>query len=378
MKKIIKKIICVILKIIIPIIALVSLSKSCKDTEKYEREIKKLYNPKPYSHKKYINKVVNPNIDLSIIIPVYNSEKYLKECLDSIFNNKTKYKYEVICINDGSTDKSLEILEKYKKNHKNLIIINQDNSGAASARNKGLDNAVGKYIAFIDSDDYIANNYIEKLLGIAIKQDTDIVKCGYYRTFDKKQDKIYGLQLKCNEGLKNNILKIEGFLWMCVIKRELLFDIRLPEGYWYEDMIVRSLILHKCKKFIGIKDCLYYYRQHDKNISKIVEHSTDYRCLSQYYLSNYIIEYAKAINLRIDNNFKLIMLIEHGIMSYSRLNKLEKKIKKQIFYLSSKRIKYLNFNKQQLLNFSNKYFYKAFKKENYFLYKLIALYTKWQ
>lgn len=142
-------------------------------------------------------------------------------------------------------------------------------------------------------------------------------------------------------------------------------------------MIVRSLILKKCKRIIQISDLLYYYRQHSSNISKIVEHSKDVKCLSQYYLANYIIQYAKDIDLDIDNDFKLIMLNEYSIMSYNRFKKLDKKIRKMLFHLSAKQINNLNINKKILNDFSDKYYYKAFMKENYVLYTMVSIYTKW-
>ena len=95
---------------------------------------------------------------ISVIIPVYNTEQYLKRCLDSIKENTYQY-LEIICINDGSTDNSLEILEQYQKDDSRFIIIDQKNSGVSKARNNGLEKATGDYIAFIDSDDWINPKY---------------------------------------------------------------------------------------------------------------------------------------------------------------------------------------------------------------------------
>ena len=99
--------------------------------------------------------------------------------------------------------------------------------------------------------------------------------------------------------------------------------------------------------------------------------------MSQYYLANYIIQYAKDIDLDIDNDFKLIMLNEYSIMSYNRFKKLDKKIRKMLFHLSTKQINNLNINKKILNDFSDKYYYKAFMKENYVLYTMVSIYTKW-
>ena len=99
---------------------------------------------------------------ISVIIPVYNSEKFLKKCLDSIIN-QTLNDIEIICIDDGSTDKSLRILNNFADKDNRITIINQKNSGPSAARNKGIENAKGEYIGFVDSDDWIDLDFYEKL-----------------------------------------------------------------------------------------------------------------------------------------------------------------------------------------------------------------------
>ena len=217
-KTIIKKVTCVFIRLLLPIVSLLKCKVSYKKLAKYEEDVQSLYQPKPYLHKNYFNKPIDNSIDLSIIIPIYNCEKYLSKCIDSILDNKTKYNYEIICVNDGSTDKSLSIIEAY--NNDKIKIFNKSNGGAAAARNTGLDNASGKYVAFIDSDDYVSNNFIDKLLDIAYNNKSDIVKCGFYKVYNKKLEKHNGIIINTKEGLNEEILKIDGFLWMCIIKRD--------------------------------------------------------------------------------------------------------------------------------------------------------------
>lgn len=117
-----------------------------------------------------------------IIIPVYNVEKYLSKCLDSVFNQTYK-NIEVICVNDGSTDSSPNILSKYKEKYKNLTLINKDNGGLSSARNAGLNHIndyENNFVMFIDSDDYIVSNYVETLVTTQSINDSDIVCSNYY------------------------------------------------------------------------------------------------------------------------------------------------------------------------------------------------------
>ena len=93
------------------------------------------------------------SIDLSIIVPVYNAEYYLRKCLNSIMSQQTSYSYEVICVNDGSKDNSISILEEFQQKFPNIVIFNQENAGISAARNKGIELANGKYLAFVDNDE---------------------------------------------------------------------------------------------------------------------------------------------------------------------------------------------------------------------------------
>lgn len=129
---------------------------------------------------------MNNRIGLSIIIPVYNVEQYLKQCLDSVANQKFT-DFEVILVNDGSTDNSPYICEKYVERDKRFRLIHQKNAGLAAARQAGLDVAQGKYITFVDSDDWLEPDMYQKMYGVAIESDADIVFCNVYRNEDKKE-----------------------------------------------------------------------------------------------------------------------------------------------------------------------------------------------
>ena len=102
------------------------------------------------------------HILVSIIVPVYNTEKYLKKCLDSLVNQTYK-DFEIIVVNDGSTDKSSNIISKYQKKYKNIILIDKENEGLSMARNRGVQKSSGKYIIFVDSDDYVSNKLLEEV-----------------------------------------------------------------------------------------------------------------------------------------------------------------------------------------------------------------------
>ena len=118
---------------------------------------------------------------ISVIIPVYNAEQYIKRCLNSVLN-QTFNDYEIIMVNDGSTDGSLEILKKYESQNSKLKVITQKNLKAAAARNSGLKYASGEYIAFIDADDYVHNDYLRILYENMVNFKADVSTCGFYKS----------------------------------------------------------------------------------------------------------------------------------------------------------------------------------------------------
>ena len=210
-------------------------------------------------------------MDASIIIPVYNAEKYLKKCLESVINQKTKYKYEIIVINDGSTDNSLNILKIYSNKIK---IIDKPNSGPGDSRNKGLELASGKYILFVDSDDYVSDHFVEKMLDTIIQNEADIVICDYYRVttnnikyFNKGEAGIY---------LKNNfnkVLLMEFHSCNKIFKKELFNYETYPTDMLFEDVVLVSKLILKANKIVKINDPLYYYRKNENSTTNIINDS---------------------------------------------------------------------------------------------------------
>lgn len=136
-------------------------------------------------------------VKISVIVPVYNSGKYLDMCIDSLVNQTIK-SYEIIIINDGSTDNSLDIINKYKKNNSMIKVISTKNNGIGTARNIGLNNSSGKYVAFVDSDDYVACDFLEKVYKKAISSKADVVVCNMYRVINKEV--IKSKEIKFNDG----------------------------------------------------------------------------------------------------------------------------------------------------------------------------------
>ncbi|MCM1322739.1 MAG: glycosyltransferase [Acetobacter sp.] len=219
-------------------------------------------------------------IKVSIVVPVYNVERYLKECLDSLVG-QTLRDIEIIAVNDGSQDGSLQILEEYAAKDKRFKIINQENAGLSAARNRGVEQAIGEFVAFVDSDDWIDLDFCEKLYLAAKENNADIaagemISCyGYEGVCSKGK---YG-KLQVVRGLKDKFeLLLESGIHcqVCnkIYRREKIMQsgICFLEGFTFEDMYWSPQIIRALGSAVIVSDVFYYYRQNLMSIT----HSTVY------------------------------------------------------------------------------------------------------
>ena len=208
---------------------------------------------------------------ISVIVPVYNVEKYLETCLNSIINQSYK-NLEIIVVNDGSTDSSLEICKKYQKLDNRIILIDQKNKGLSGARNVGILKATGEYIHFIDSDDYIALNYYEKMLEALADTDADIVVGGFYYEKYAVRDSVRYNFPYCYTNMDDKFIKTELYLkmfaWRYLVKKTLLTDnnILFTEGRYFEDWDFTTHITILANKIITAPDTEYFYRANQNGI----------------------------------------------------------------------------------------------------------------
>lgn len=214
---------------------------------------------------------------VSIIIPVYNTEKYLNECLDSIIAQTFK-DIEIICVNDGSTDNSLKILESYQKKHKNIKIITQKNGGAGKARNTGLEAAKGKYICFWDSDDIFEPKAIETLYTQAEKSEADITICRMqmFNTQTKqiipaplsiRTDLLNGKTIFSRKTIPEKIFQISvGWASDKLFKRKFLqeYNLTFPPLKSSEDAAFTLRAIMKAEKITYVDNILMSYRVKNK------------------------------------------------------------------------------------------------------------------
>lgn len=208
---------------------------------------------------------------LSIIIPVYNVEKFIRRCLDSVIP-QLEDSDEVIIVDDGSTDSSGMICDNYSK-RKNVRVIHKPNGGLSDARNKGIERASGDYLIFIDSDDYVSKDYIFQIKSVLSKHQYDIVNFGYsIVNMDDFVKSTHHLKSSAPVDSKQALTEIlfdgniKNFAWANAYKRRLFKDIRYPVGVLYEDKYTTYRLYNEASSVFHIASPLYYYVVRDGSI----------------------------------------------------------------------------------------------------------------
>ena len=213
--------------------------------------------------------MLNKEIFISIVVPVYNTEQYLDECLQSILKQTIVENIELICVNDGSSDSSLDILNMYKTKFPNMIIIDQKNAGSAIARNNGLQIANGEYVYFVDNDDYLANdNCLNELYRIAKKASLDILNFNHLIlknsslkkfSINRENNKIYTGKEYLSTSEKGNITNTP---WDKLLKRSYLKEINFSytSGIIHDDAEALLRLFYNAKKVSFIDKIVYVYR----------------------------------------------------------------------------------------------------------------------
>lgn len=216
---------------------------------------------------------------ISLVVPIYNVESFLSDCFDSI-QNQTYKNIEIILINDGSTDKSVSLCKAFMEIDPRVKLIHQDNSGLSGARNSGIDIANGKYITFIDSDDFISLDYIEVLYNLISQNNADISVCQREEVDESgakiKDQKVNpknenSLTLNGRENLMEFFLKehlIDTVAWGKLYKRSLFNKIRYPIGKFHEDVFTTYKIIAECETVTITYKRNYFYRIRKSGISK--------------------------------------------------------------------------------------------------------------
>lgn len=201
---------------------------------------------------------------VSVVVPVYNVELYLRRCLDSLIAQDYPH-VELIVVNDGSPDNSGEIIAEYAERHDHIVVITQENQGLGAARNAGIARATGEFVGFVDSDDCVAPHFISRMVRLAERRRADVVMCSFYLEFPKGQRLTFPLMTVHRKmsgdkaGRKMlDLLQIPTFAWNKLYRRHLFADVGFPSIY-YEDVATVARVLQRAERVAITHRPLYHY-----------------------------------------------------------------------------------------------------------------------
>lgn len=319
--------------------------------------------PKPsyhYSRPHFIYE--QPDKDLSIIVPAYNVERFIGPCLESILSQETKVDFEVIVVNDGSTDSTGTVIAKYAQKNNRIRVINQENKGLSGARNAGIDQARGKALTFVDSDDVLAQGYIENFMKALSNSNCDYVT-GLYTVMDEDG------KAENHPAEKKRTL---GTVWGRVFKRKLWTDIRFPEGYLFEDTIMAYIIRPSFKEK-QISDARYLWRRREGSIS----HNVNSKVVDAYWVVERMISDRKLMGFETDDYIRALTVNQLGSLLYSRCRCLGKEKLQAIFVEASQLLKSICQDRpaeSYVTEVYNKDIAKALRLGNYNLWKTSCIF----
>lgn len=295
---------------------------------------------------------------ISVIVPVYNVEQYLMRCINSILN-QTFTDFELILVDDGSSDNCPSICDEFARKDKRVKTIHKENGGLSSARNAGIDLAEGEYISFIDSDDWIEREMLQVLYELAISKEADVVECAYKRV---KEEKIYrksckNMPLIVERSGEDAIVALysgEGAsiaAWNKLYKRQIFNNLRFPMGMNFEDSYLMPQIVYIANKVIYTNYVGYYYYQRCGSITK-----------SEFTLKDIdkIVAYNGVRNFLMKNGLTRAQMYNDATLSFIMINNIEKLKKSKIDYdLVKVLLKdfdelFLEFLKNPVLNWKSK------------------------
>lgn len=292
---------------------------------------------------------------ISVIVPIYNVEQYLDQCVQSILNQYYSH-LEIILVDDGSEDRCPQMCDDWASKDPRIIVIHKNNGGLSDARNAGLDICTGDYIAFVDSDDWINLGMFLLMMQAIEQEEADLCACGIISCYQDREvrwgNKEY---LTGNSEVMLDRLYSDSVFPVCswnkLYRRELWADLRFPVGKICEDAFTTYLILHKSEKIVQIKEALYYYRIRPKSImtSSFSKSSMDeeeaWRLNSEFIRQNYPNIYRRAYTFYLQSINVLIhrMNKEDRIQYSKEYEYLRRIISRNIFFMlfrSTASIKY--------------------------------------
>lgn len=312
------------------------------------------------------NNKTDENIDLSIVMPVYNVKEYVENCIKSIIRQDTTYKFELIIVNDGSKDGSDDIIQSI--NDDRIKYIFQENKGLSGARNTGINNAVGKYITFVDSDDLMCENSIQNMMDAITKEEADICVGGYYIFMNESDVKqIFVSEKKVIENSPKEAISNPGYAWGKIYRRSLFEKLRFPLGAWYEDTMVCTVLYRMADKIVVIDQPVYEYRINPDGISQTARSSV--KSIDHYWVMEDVLEKYEHVGLEYDEILFHLVLDHMSKFLYRRISLMPEETIKNVFYMACGMINKLDMGYEINGGIMRKDIYESFKSGNYKLWK---------
>ena len=292
------------------------------------REILEQCSPRPGGKSWCENMILPAEYDLQIVVPAYNAAAYLEECMNSILQQETQYSFHVVLVDDGSTDATPEIADRYLDDPR-VTVIHQENRGFSGARNRALEQIRGAYITFVDSDDILCPGAIEALLDTAYSHGSDYVEGGMYEFDDRHSEIIYRYQRA--EQVLDVYGTFHGYACGKIFKSELFANLCLPAGFWYEDSIIAFLIWPRLSMGYTEPAMVYQYRQNQSGISASSHGKS--KSVDTYWVTELLLEERQQCSLKNDVQFLNFMFHQIRLNRF-RTERLDAKIQEAIFVLT--------------------------------------------
>lgn len=265
--------------------------------------------------------------DLQIVVNVYNLEKYIRECADSILSQEGDYKWRLIFVDDGSQDASASILDTYAADPR-VRVIHQSNVGQAS-KNTGLEELDAEYVMFVDGDDMLEPGTLRKMLDAARQTDADIVQIGMSRLENGQLDRMRNVK-RIREASPYG--EMMGFACGKLIRSRLFETVQFPHGFWHADTIMSFLIFPMSVKRIMLPDYGYLYRCSSGRLSKKAPLKP--KCADTYWITERMLKEHKERDLAIDSAF-YDELLRQVLLNFRRMRKVPERIKEAVFVLTA-------------------------------------------
>lgn len=263
----------------------------------------------------HANAVCAPEHDLTVIVPAYNAEKYLADCLNSVLEQRTRHSVRVVVVDDGSTDRTPRLLEAYSRRN-DVTVITQRNGGFSAARNAALARLQGRYVMFLDADDRLLSGAVDALMDKALALDADIVEGGFER-FDDGGRVWKGEVGVAGDGVRASTLS--GYPWGKVYKSQLFADVQFPVGYWFEDTLGPYVVYPRALRRAVVSAVVYAYRDNPTGISHR-SHGNP-RVLDALWVTRRMLADSRSLGIRHDTAF-LDMVLTDLRNTYCRVTSL--------------------------------------------------------